>query len=219
MLYTLNTLAWSHPYTLMAVCVLMYALCWMPLLHTRKRENNVPTQAFLATFATPPTPTNVRVIEPAYHTPQALIDACAEAVAWADAQNAPVGEPLDEVEAAIARLIAEIEADEIVQANTQAVAHAVESTKIQHFASSTERMRAQRAAYAAQGLTARGEQPMNACSGTTKAGKSCKRKAQRGIVPEWTQGGFCSYEHAEQFGLGRVFQGEQTIAEFMAANA
>lgn len=211
---TLNTLAWSHPYLLVLTCVLMYVLCWVPLLMQR-RAQNTPTQAFLATFATPPTHGNVRILrtEPAYHTPQALIDACNEAVAWAntpveavlnecDAELARLSAKIeyfahtveqiangtahtahtpevetDEVENALARLVAEIEQDEIERANAQAVAHAVEATKIQHFASSTERMRAQRAAYAAQGLTARGTQPMPTCTGVTKAGKPCKRKA------------------------------------------
>ena len=45
--------------------------------------------------------------------------------------------------------------------------------------SSAARMRAQRAAYAAQGLTARGTTPAPVCTGTTKAGAACKRKAQQ----------------------------------------
>lgn len=61
--------------------------------------------------------------------------------------------------------------------------------RIQHKASSTERMRAQRARLAAQGLTARGTQPLPVCEGVTRTGAACKRKAQTGVTT-------CSLEHA-----------------------
>lgn len=183
MLYTLNTLAWSHPYALFALVLALYALCWVPLL--TQRRTHTPDPAFLASFATPPTG-NVRIVRatPQYATPQALVDACAEAVTWAQA---------DEVENALASLADECENDlrhlahkiehfaQTVEFYANAPAQSAQVT-VQHFASSTERMRAQRAAYAAQGLTARGTQPLPTCTGTTRKGEPCKRKANTGMA-------------------------------------
>lgn len=115
----------------------------------------------------------------------------------------------------------EIDAEEIEAVNAQAVRYAVETTKIQHFASSTERMRAQRAANAAQGLTARGTTPQPPCNGSVKDPsrrfglRDCKRKSV-GTIPGWTKGGFCSYAHAAQYALERVWLGEETMEEFKA---
>lgn len=61
--------------------------------------------------------------------------------------------------------------------------------KIEHKITSTERMRALRARYAAQGLTARGTQPLPVCEGVTKTGAACKRKAQTGTTT-------CTLDHA-----------------------
>lgn len=181
-----------------------------------RKTENTPDSAFLATFATPPARVQPQYVTPLAllvaceeavahaegrkSAAQVLVQADADLAhlsakiehfaatveAFANGQAYVPAQPtsLDEVEDALARLAAEIEAD-----NARAVAHAVESVRVQHFASSTERMRAQRAAYAAQGLTARGTKPQPMCEGVTKAGKPCKRRAQVGTTT-------CSLDHA-----------------------
>jgi len=207
----------------------LVALVYVHKAHTHTTTTTTPDAAFLASFATPPTRTNVRVITPQYATPQVLLDACAEAVAWTEA---------DEIEQALASLADECESDMRHLAHKiEYFAHTVEQIAngtpepvrvIEHkipaaerVNTSTERMRAQRAAYAAQGLTARGTVPQPPCNGTVAdpsnrhGSRSCKRKSV-GKVEGWTKGGFCSYEHAAQYGLERVWAGEETMEQAKA---
>lgn len=202
-------------YTLISLIVQV----WCSLTRKGYDNAPVLDPAFVASFATPPSSNvrvmahSHVTPEPAFygtaltgefvsaHTPELFLAACRavesthtydtlSTLDWAQiadeslthAKHAPV--EIDDTEESLRALAFEIE-----KYAAQKRTRVQTPVRIEHFASSTERMRAQRAAYAAQGLTARGTVPQPVCEGTTKAGKPCKRKAQDGVTT-------CSLDHA-----------------------
>lgn len=194
-------------YTLISLIVQV----WCSLTRKAYTSTPVLDPAFVASFAIPThTPTRAMAystvgLTPAYygtaltgefvsaHTPELFLAACHAAEAmhtydtlstldWAQIadeslthhKHAPV--QVDEAEESLRALAYEIEKYAAQRTSARKPA------KIEHFASSTARMQAQRAAYAAQGLTARGTLPQSVCAGTTKSGAACKRKANTGMA-------------------------------------
>jgi hypothetical protein len=195
----------------MYAIMLLITQVWCSLTRSR---NNTLDPVFVASFAGPTQPTHVRVLPtvvtlphaPMYQAPDALLEAAQACVTEALRSAALVERTRTQAEwdsiaeqslthtaYKIQRVVNLIEQastgtrlDEIVHLDEKPVQTPV---RIEHFASSTARMQAQRAAYAAQGLTARGTVPQPVCTGVTKNGTPCKRKAQTGTTT-------CSLDHA-----------------------